>query len=331
VPAVDPQIAKHVSDALAAVKTEWAKLLPNGWALPLAWHGDGLYDAARRDAYPRSWMQGPVCAGEPAPANNASYCRPSDTFSMDVGFLGLVQNVSGTPALVETIAHEFGHAAQQRLQESGQAHLVWPQVELQADCIAGAFVYEASGDGLVDFAPGDLENLYAFLAVISDNEPAFGHGEHGNQRQRESAFTLGQGAIGDCFSPRGPPVDIAIPILPPQYPVADGEPQYSLIMPSGNIWCVVSADHIECTIKKFDFDGRCTRGDMPLVTLYADGPAQQDSCGGRGILTDSLEPIAYGQTIWLPPAMCTAELTGLTCTNDDGHGFTLARAALHTF
>jgi hypothetical protein len=331
VPTVDPEVGGQVADALSAVKTEWTKLLPDGWSPPLAWHGNGLYDAARRDAYPRSWMQGPICNGEAVSANNASYCRPLDMFSLDLGFLALIRNVAGTPALVETIAHEFGHAAQQRLRQAGQANLIWPQTELQADCFAGAVVYEASGDGLIDVSSGDLEELYAFLAVISDNEPSFGPGEHGNQRQREMSFQLGQGDISSCFAPTGPPIEIAVSVPLPGYPIAEGEPHYSLIMPSGNIWCVVPADHIECTIKEFDFDGKCTRGDMPLVTLHADGPARQNSCGGRGILTDDLDPISYGQTIWLPPAMCTAELSGLTCTNDEEHGFTLARAGLRTF
>lgn len=331
IPTVDHETKSQVTAAWSAVAAEWEKLLPDGWPLPTLWNGDGLYDASRRDTFPGSWMTGPVCNGELAPAVNASYCPTTDTMSWDLGYVQRFRAASGTLALVETLAHELGHAAQQRLRQTGQTNLIWPQRELQADCFAGAVIYEASGDGLIDVSSGDLEDLYAFLAIISDSEPAFGSATHGNQRQRELSFTLGQGDIGSCFSPTGPPIDIALPVPQPDYPGAEGDPHFSLIMPSGNIWCIVSADHIECTIREFTFDGNCSRGDMPLVTLYADGPARQNSCGGRGILTDALDPIAYGQTVWLPPAMCTAATDGLTCMNDDGHGFTLARAGLHSF
>lgn len=325
------EMTRALADAWYAMQAEWWKLLPDGWPLPTAWHGDGLYDAVNRDEFPGSWMDGPSCGGSAAPVGNASYCWANDTVSWDLNYLQQSRQASGPLVIVETMAHEFGHAAQARLHRAGQDQLIWPQMELQADCFAGAMLYEASGDGLIEVPPGGVDELYAFMAIISDNEPAFRRGQHGNQRQREMSFSLGQGEISACFTLTGPPVDIAYPIPPLAYPLGPDDPRDTLIMPSRNIWCAVSGEHIECTIREFSFDGNCAYGDMPLVTLDAVDEPRQDSCGGRGILTDALQPIEYGQTIWLPPAMCTAEQTGLTCANDEGHGFTLARAALHTF
>nr|WP_156169393.1 DUF6636 domain-containing protein [Wenxinia marina] len=41
--------------------------------------------------------------------------------------------------------------------------------------------------------------------------------------------------------------------------------------------------------------------------------------------------LPYGQQIAFGPFTCTSEMSGVTCTNQGGHGFTLRRAAQQVF
>ena len=198
---VGGEIARDMASAWSAVQTEWRKLLPDGWVLPTAWNGDGLYDATNRKAFPGSWMDGPDCGGTRVSSGNASYCWANDTVPSDLDFVRQYRKASGPLVVIETMAHELGHAAQARLHRAGQDRLIWPQMELQADCLAGALPYEASGDGEIDVPPGGVGELYALMAIVSDNEPAFRRGQHGNQRQREMSSPSAKGGSAHA-SPR---------------------------------------------------------------------------------------------------------------------------------
>ncbi len=43
------------------------------------------------------------------------------------------------------------------------------------------------------------------------------------------------------------------------------------------------------------------------------------------------DPTPYGTTVQLGAIACDVEQTGVRCTNQDGHGFTLSRAAFSPF
>ena len=108
-----------------------------------------------------------------------------------------------------------------------------------------------------------------------------------------------------------------------------------LITPSGNIECAVGDGQFACTIEDYDFDlgdERCPGARGPIVRLDATGPAQASSC--RGDTFDGItwpEPTPYGTSVTLGDVRCDVESTGVTCTNTEGHGFTLARAGLQPF
>ncbi|WP_420121621.1 hypothetical protein [Nakamurella sp.] len=108
-----------------------------------------------------------------------------------------------------------------------------------------------------------------------------------------------------------------------------------LITPSGNIRCARSDGRFACTIQEYDFDlgdERCPAARGPIVRLDATGPSQASSC--RGDVFDGLtwpDPTPYGTTVTLGDVRCDVESTGVTCTNTEGHGFTLARAGLQPF
>jgi predicted metalloprotease len=74
------------------------------------------------------------------------------------------------------IAHEWGHAIQNRLKNS----LVAQQKELQADCLAGAALYGAAE---------------------KDRTPRIEPGDHGDAFQRIENFSKGRtGGVKACFT-----------------------------------------------------------------------------------------------------------------------------------
>lgn len=159
VPLIPGEIVDEVNDGWAAMVAEWHELLPADWSLPTAWNGNGVYDSVRRDAYLGTWMEGPACGDSRAESGNAFYCFGNDTVAWDLIFLIESRQMSGPLSIVETMAHELGHAVQNRLHQVGKDYLVWPQMELQADCIAGAMLYDASGNGLIAVPVGGVDEL----------------------------------------------------------------------------------------------------------------------------------------------------------------------------
>ena len=85
------------------------------------------------------------------------------------------------------IAHEWGHAIQARL----QADQVSVQAELQADCLAGATLFGAADRGLLQFEPGDTEELAKTLAAVADDFPWTKESDHGDAQQRTASFNEG--------------------------------------------------------------------------------------------------------------------------------------------
>ncbi|WP_395725554.1 DUF6777 domain-containing protein [Nakamurella sp.] len=105
-----------------------------------------------------------------------------------------------------------------------------------------------------------------------------------------------------------------------------------LITPSGNIECAVRNGQFACTIKEFNGDlgdERCPGKRGAIVRLDPTGPIHVSSC--QGDFFDGISwpaPTPYGTTTKLGDITCDVEETGLTCTNLDGHTFTLSRAGL---
>ena len=95
------------------------------------------------------------------------------------------------------IAHEWGHAIQARL----RADQVSVAAELQADCLAGATLFGAAERGLLRFERGDTQELQETLAAVADDFPWTTESDHGDARQRISAFNQGaQGGVRACLA-----------------------------------------------------------------------------------------------------------------------------------
>jgi hypothetical protein len=107
------------------------------------------------------------------------------------------------------------------------------------------------------------------------------------------------------------------------------------ITPSQNIVCARRDGQFACTVKQYDFDlgdERCPGALGPLAQLDATGFSQVSSC--RGDFFDGItlpDPTPYGTTLTLDQIRCDVEESGVTCTNQDGHGFTMSRAGVPPF
>lgn len=93
-----------------------------------------------------------------------------------------------TPSRNFIVAHEWGHA----VQESADVKLTGKDMELQADCFAGAFLKDASDRRILSAQEVDLSTMHATLRAISDDisRPVTGT-EHGSGEQRAESFDKG--------------------------------------------------------------------------------------------------------------------------------------------
>ena len=102
----------------------------------------------------------------------------------------------GPLALVQVLAHEWGHVAQQQVTPfDTYVSLPSIQVELQADCWAGAYIawVDAGESANFETEPGDLETGLAGMLSVADPvgfDPSE-EGAHGNGFDRSNAFSEG--------------------------------------------------------------------------------------------------------------------------------------------
>jgi uncharacterized protein len=133
---------------------------------------------------------GPTCGGQPSVAFNAFYCPSQDFLAWDENLMAAGYRQIGDAWVYLIIAHEWGHAIQARL----QADQVSVAAELQADCFAGATLFGAADRGLLQFERGDIQELQQTLVAVADDYPWTNQSDHGDARQRITAFD--QGADG---------------------------------------------------------------------------------------------------------------------------------------
>jgi hypothetical protein len=107
--------------------------------------------------------------------------------------------------------------------------------------------------------------------------------------------------------------------------------QTGFLTPSGNIDCNAghaagsSAPLLTCTV----FSAASPSRGQKLWSVFATGRTKVGHVIGNAA-TD-LPRLAYGHTWRWRGFRCTAETTGLTCRNPQGHGFFLSRASQRVF
>ncbi|MGP3923830.1 neutral zinc metallopeptidase [Streptomyces sp. 8N616] len=136
--------------------------------------------------YDGSAARVPTCGGEPLTDDNAVYCSPADYLAWDVDLMNAGHR-AGDAWVYLVIAHEWGHAVQNRL----DTDLVALQLELQADCLAGAVLFGAAEDGALRFEEGDTDELTQALTVLADDTPWTKSSDHGDASERIGAFNKG--------------------------------------------------------------------------------------------------------------------------------------------
>jgi len=138
------------------------------------------------------------CAGEPLPANNAVYCSAGDFIAYDVDWAVVVFRRIGDAFLFYFLGHEYAHGVQVRLGESFRFTV---QQELQADCMAGAYIGDSVRARALNLQDGDLDELRAGLEAVGDDpdQPWFAPGSHGSAEQRTRAFFNGyENSLSAC-------------------------------------------------------------------------------------------------------------------------------------
>jgi uncharacterized protein len=139
---------------------------------------DGIYDSA---------VDQVTCGGQDsAEVNNAFYCNPENFIAVDDH---LLQDFSGVgDAFVWfALAHEWGHAIQAQLKPEYQDQAY----ELQADCLAGAALAGATGDGQLEWEEGDGQELADSLTALADETPWTNSDDHGDAGERIASYNYG--------------------------------------------------------------------------------------------------------------------------------------------
>ena len=96
------------------------------------------------------------------------FCGADVTIYLGLEFARAVWAYVGDMALVQVVAHEFGHSVQQLL---GLAPIAGsPAFELQADCLGGAHAQDAAARGLLE--PGDAEEARYLSRLVGDDGPS---------------------------------------------------------------------------------------------------------------------------------------------------------------
>ncbi|QGN48898.1 hypothetical protein GKC29_20125 [Micromonospora sp. WMMC415] len=130
------------------------------------------------------------CGGQEIPRNNAVYCSASDYIAYDVNWsFGAFRQI-GDAFVFYLLGHEYAHGIQTRL---GIRYNFTIQQELQADCMAGAFLGDSVRSGTLRLDDGDLEEFREGLLAVGDdpNQPWFAEDSHGTAEQRTDAFFRG--------------------------------------------------------------------------------------------------------------------------------------------
>ena len=137
------------------------------------------------------------CGGQPLGRNNAAYCSAGHFIAYDVNWAAQAFNRLGDAFLFYLLGHEYAHGMQVNL---GLQYRFTIEQELQADCMAGAYLGDSIRQRRLVLEEGDLEELRAGLIAVADDpdQPWFAEGAHGSAQQRTDAFFAGYGESLDA-------------------------------------------------------------------------------------------------------------------------------------
>jgi len=190
-PANDDQ-ASFVNVVLDDVQETFAREIPN-------------YQPARLTLFRGSIKS---ACGTATSAVGPFYCQLDKKAYIDLAFYDQLQRQLGAPgdfAQAYVIAHEIGHHVQNLRGAFGRDEASSVPIELQADCLAGAWAKDAQARKLLEV--GDIEEALNAAAQIGDDtlqKKSQGYVQpetftHGSAKQRAGAFRKGlDGGVAAC-------------------------------------------------------------------------------------------------------------------------------------
>jgi predicted metalloprotease len=222
-------VNKLAISAIADLQNFWGEQFPKLYDKDFKPVGGGLY-ALTPDS-----ESGPECASNYGDvAGNAFYCKLDDSVAWDAsGLLPDLQKKYGDFVIPIVLAHEFGHAVQQRSGYFDQNKLTVSS-ELQADCFAGAWSKHAQDDKVFDVNAADLDRALAGILDLRDSpgtnvqDPS----AHGSGFDRVSAFQDGfDNSVEKCKDYKdGDPVVLELPFNDEQDAASEGNAPYDSIV-----------------------------------------------------------------------------------------------------
>ncbi len=182
----DASYERDLRVLLDDIETFWRKEYPQVFGAALPALQGGIVAARPGAAVPRC---GDAITRYEDVKGNAFYCRLNDTITYDdASLFPELDRRYGVVALAIVLAHEWGHAVQQRA-----GFVASPVIkELQADCYAGSWLAHADR---TFSSLGDDQKIDAMTAMLSFSDPVGAQsdekGAHGSAFDRVSAFTDG--------------------------------------------------------------------------------------------------------------------------------------------
>ncbi len=266
-------VNKLAAQAIGDLESYWATEFPKLYGKDFAPISGRLY-ALTPDA-----QAGPACAsGYDDVAGNAFYCKLDDSVAWDAsGLLPELQAKYGDFVIPIVLAHEFGHAVQQRSGFFDQNTLTVSS-ELQADCFAGGWARRAQDQKLFDVDSSARDSALAGILDLRDTPgtDATDASAHGSGFDRVSALQDGyDNGPEQCKSYHdGQPGVLELPFNDAQDAANEGNAPYDSIVNGvpydlEDYWTQV---YPELT------GGTAWR---PLSGLAPFGPSDAPDCGGQ--------------------------------------------------
>ena len=215
--------------AIADLQSYWGEHFPELYGKDYEPVAGGLY-ASTSDSEAH-----PACASSYADvAGNAFYCKLDDSVAWDAeDLLPGLQQKYGDFVIPIVLAHEFGHAVQQRSGFFDQNQLTVSS-ELQADCFAGSWSRHAQDDKVFDVNAADLDAALAGILDLRDSPGtnAQDPSAHGSGFDRVSAFQDGyDNGPDECKQYHdGAPTVLELPFTDAEDAASGGEAPYDSIV-----------------------------------------------------------------------------------------------------
>ncbi|GGS52774.1 MULTISPECIES: neutral zinc metallopeptidase [Actinokineospora] len=193
------EIDRLAATVVADLRTYWGERFPETFGKEFTDLGGGYYSVDTADADAPE----PPCTDSAVEVEgNAFYCPTADIIAWDrAALLPVLKDRFGEAAVMLVLAHEMGHAVQNRTGAGLSERRADPErfptilIEAMADCYAGAFirwVVDGNAEHL-QFGHDQLDS--ALTAVVSFRDPigteATDRGAHGDAFDRVSAFLDG--------------------------------------------------------------------------------------------------------------------------------------------